>query len=97
MRRDGVRRLRASLALKHSGGAGAPPGTITSPCLEQADDLGVALSAFGLFERDVLTGKRGPALINRRYGAPRGAACPRSEDTTPLRMRFSARHPLMLA
>ena len=65
MRRDGVRRLRASLALKHSGGAGAPPGTITSPCLEQADDLGVALSAFGLFERDVLTGKRGPASTKR--------------------------------
>ena len=81
MRRDGVRRLRASLALKHSGGAGAPPGTITSPCLEQADDLDVARPASGLLERDVLTGKRGPALINRRFGAPRGARVSFPEDT----------------
>jgi hypothetical protein len=79
VRRDGVRRLRVWFAAKHSGGAGAPPGTITSPCLEQADDLGVArpasglferdfvaLSAFGLLERDVLTGKRGPASIKLR-------------------------------
>ncbi len=66
MRRGEVRRLRVWFAAKHSGGAGAPPGTTKSPCQELADDLDVALSAFGLFERDVLTGKRGPALSNRR-------------------------------
>ena len=38
--RSGVRRPRASLASLHSGGAGAPPGDTTVPCLEQADDLG---------------------------------------------------------
>jgi hypothetical protein len=32
--------------------------------LFERDD--VALSASGLFERDALTGKRGPALSNRR-------------------------------
>jgi hypothetical protein len=38
----------------HSGGAGAPPGPKMRSCQELADDLGVALSAFGLLERDVL-------------------------------------------
>ena len=33
---DGVRRPRVSLALKHSGGAGAPPGTTRSPRQELA-------------------------------------------------------------
>jgi hypothetical protein len=45
---------------RHSGGIGAPPGATTSPCQELADDLGFALPAFGLVERDALTGKRGP-------------------------------------
>ena len=64
---------------EHSGGIGAPPGSITRPCQELADDLGVALPAFGLLarlgeaeaaslrrsqERDSLTGKRGPAADN---------------------------------
>ena len=48
------RRLRASFATRHSGGAGAPPGITTNPCQELADDLGVALPASGLLERDVL-------------------------------------------
>ena len=39
---------------KHSGGVGAPPVPITRSCQELADDLGVALPAFGLLERDVL-------------------------------------------
>ena len=42
------------VATKHSGGIGAPPGTTKSPCQELADDLGLALPAFGLLERDVL-------------------------------------------
>jgi hypothetical protein len=45
---------------EHSGGIGTPPGTTRSPCQELADDLGIALPAFGLLERDSLTGKRGP-------------------------------------
>ena len=36
-RRDEVRRPRASFALRHSGGVGAPPGTTTSPCQELAE------------------------------------------------------------
>ena len=36
------------------GGCRAPPGSITRPCQELADDLGLALSAFGLLERDLL-------------------------------------------
>jgi hypothetical protein len=66
--------LRASFATKRSGRRRAPPGSITRPCQELADDLGVALPAFGLLarlgeaeaaslrrsqERDSLTGKRG--------------------------------------
>ena len=39
---------------KHSGGVGAPPVPITRPCQELADDLGFALPAYGLLERDVL-------------------------------------------
>ena len=35
-----MRRPRVSLANSHSGGAGAPPGGTTAPCLEQADCLG---------------------------------------------------------
>ena len=46
-----MRCLRASFALKHSGGAGALPGSSTRPCLEQADDLYFALAGFALFER----------------------------------------------
>jgi hypothetical protein len=38
--------------IRHSGDAGAPPGTTTSPCQELADDLDAALSAFGLLERE---------------------------------------------
>jgi hypothetical protein len=34
-----MRRLRAGLVTPHSGGAGAPPGTITSPCQELADAM----------------------------------------------------------
>jgi len=72
---------------KHSGGVGAPPVPITRPCQELADDLGVALPAFGLLarlgeaeaaslrrsqERDSLTGKRGPApQITRDWRAER--------------------------
>jgi hypothetical protein len=50
----------------HPGGVGAPPVPITRPCQELADDLDVALPAFGLLERDVLTG-RGPPPNNRRF------------------------------
>jgi hypothetical protein len=35
-----VRRLRAGLVTPHSGGVGAPLGTITSPRQELADDRG---------------------------------------------------------
>jgi hypothetical protein len=35
--RSGVRRLRASFASSHSGGAGAPPGVTRDPCQELAD------------------------------------------------------------
>ncbi len=59
--------------IRHSGDAGAPPGTTTSPCQELADDLSVALPASGLLERVVCAFKhlglaqrsdlkRGPAL-----------------------------------
>ena len=41
----------ASLA-SHSGGDGAPPGPITRPCQELADDLSIALPPFGLLERN---------------------------------------------
>ena len=57
---------RGPCATRHPGGIGAPPGTTMSPCQELADDLGVALPASGLFERDALTGKRGPVLARRR-------------------------------
>ena len=53
MRRGEVRRLRVWFAAKHSGGAGAPPGTTKSPCQELADDLDVALPAFGHLEREL--------------------------------------------
>jgi len=36
--RDGARRPRVFLAIRHSGGAGAPPGSTTRPCQELADD-----------------------------------------------------------
>ncbi len=42
--------------IRHSGDAGAPPGTTTSPCQELADDLDGALNT----RRPDL--KRGPAL-----------------------------------
>jgi len=79
--------LRASFATKRSERRQAPPGSITRPCQELADDLGVALPAFGLLarlgeaeaaslrrsqERDSLTGKRGPApQITRDWRAER--------------------------
>ncbi len=47
-----MRRLRAGLVTPHSGSAGAPPGTITSPCQELAD----AMRSFRRMEA-----KRGPA------------------------------------
>jgi hypothetical protein len=37
---------------RHSGGAGAPPGSTMRPCQELADDLSIALSPSGLLERD---------------------------------------------
>ena len=37
--RSGMRRLRASFASSHSGGAGAPPGVTTDPCQELADRM----------------------------------------------------------
>jgi hypothetical protein len=92
----------------HPGGAGAPPGPITRSCQELADDLGVALLAFGLlerfddalpasglFERDVLTGKRGPALNNRRDW--RAERRPRvRKDTSHRFAHFGAPSPLIL-
>src|SRR3990170_8120434 len=69
--------LRDSFATKRSGRRRAPPGSITRPCQELADDLGVALPAFGLLERDSLTGKRGrcrktPRLARREEPAVSG-------------------------
>ena len=69
--------LRASFATKRSGRRRASPGSITRPCQELADDLGVALPAFGLLERDSLTGKRGrcrktPRLARREAPAVSG-------------------------
>ena len=49
--RCGVPRVRLRKA-RHSGGAGAPPGSTMRPCQELADDLSFALSAFGLLERE---------------------------------------------
>jgi hypothetical protein len=83
-RRDGVRRPAGSCTQhEHSGGIGAPPGTTRSPCQELADDLGVALPASGLLERDALTGKRGPMPQTSAIGAPRGArrVLPKDADT----------------
>jgi hypothetical protein len=39
---------------RHSGGAGAPPGSTMRPRQELADDLIFALSAFGLLEREIV-------------------------------------------
>ena len=64
--RSEVRRLRASFASLHPGGAGAPPGTITSPCQELAD----AMRSFRRMEA-----KRGPAPEGeRRWTVRREAA-----------------------
>ena len=54
-----MRRLRASNACSHSGGAGAPPGVTRDPCQELAD-------AMRRFRR--MEAKRGPAPINRCQG-----------------------------
>ncbi len=54
MRRDEARRPRAGFADRHPGGAGAPPGSTKRPRQELADDLIVALPAFGLLEREIL-------------------------------------------
>jgi hypothetical protein len=76
VRRGEVRRLRALLALKHSGGAGAPSGTITSPRLEQADDLDVALPAFGLFERELRSWPRPQTRCPNRKAGPGAVKSP---------------------
>src|SRR5581483_4788176 len=60
---------------EHSGGTGAPPGTITSPCQELADDLGVALNT----QRPNL--KRGPVF----------AKSPRNEHALTRRGHFAMR------
>jgi hypothetical protein len=70
------------VATRHSGGIGAPPGTTRSPCQELADDLGVALPAFGLLERDSLTGKRGPMPEHPRL-ARRKAPARSHKDREP--------------
>src|SRR3990170_1786807 len=77
----------------HPGGVGAPPVPITRPCQELADDLGVALPASGLLERNALTGKRGPALLNRRFW--RAERRPRAARHDTIGLRLSARHPLI--
>jgi len=59
----------ASLA-SHSGGDGAPPGPIMRPCQELADDLFVALPAFGLLERDK-TAPGVSGLVGRGATAPK--------------------------
>jgi len=95
-----VRRLRDS--------AIAVKVTRAAPGLRPADDLGVALLAFGLlerfddalpasglFERDVLTGKRGLALNNRRDW--RAERRPRvRKDTSHRFAHFGAPSPLIL-
>ena len=73
------------LASRHSGGIGAPPGTIRSPCQELADDLRSTPNACpsppavmrGLLAKEGDAGlvwrKRGPVPENAAAGAPRGA------------------------
>ena len=81
--------------------------TRAAPGLRPADDLGVALLAFGLlerfddalpasglFERYILTGKRGPALNNRRDWRADGRPRVR-KDTSHRFAHFGAPSPLI--
>ena len=63
------------------------------PCQELADDLGFALPAFGLLERDVLTGKRGPAADKSPRLARREAPACRKARTLGFAL-FGAPSPL---
>ena len=68
--------------------AGAPPGTITSPCLEQVDDLDIALPASGLLERTLLR-YRPPAYLSA-MSQPESAARRRKNSANSMRYRFAA-------
>jgi hypothetical protein len=67
--------------IRHSGDAGAPPGTNTSPCQELAEVFFCATASH--LERRSKTSKRGPALHERRFGARRKA---------PARRQRACRH-----
>ena len=59
-----MRRLRASFASSHSGGAGAPPGGTTASCQELAD-TDVARAGDLFVPRQSIRAKRGPASHKR--------------------------------
>jgi hypothetical protein len=67
------------LPASHSGRRRAPPGSITRPCQELADDRkvyskrGPPVSLGALSGRGTLTAKAGPVPENAASGAPRGA------------------------
>jgi hypothetical protein len=88
----------------HPGGAGAPPGTNTSPCQELADGLVCAdrlllrrVSAAAAGRKRAPDEKRGPAQEGKRRlcGAPRGARRGPSKDRGHHRIApFGAPRPL---
>ena len=72
---------------------GLPPGPLGVPARSWLT-FGRALSASGLLERSVQSGKQGPAPDKRRCW--RAERRPRAARHEPYGLRFSARHPLKL-
>jgi hypothetical protein len=82
--------------VRHSGGAGAPPGDTMVPCQELADDPRVYSKRASPLERQKRGAPRAKARPGkpnkRRYGAPKGARAFPARGRELMALRFSARH-----
>jgi hypothetical protein len=81
---------------RHSGGAGAPPGSTMRPCQELADDRKVYAKRVSskTKERGALTAKARPGRpLKLPHVARREAPAVVRKDRGAIGLRFSARHP----